>query len=106
MLIGILGYFFTLQNNVGYTDYSTSLKTTYADVKANASTTKTLKDVITIDGTTVRAMKNNQLFGLTVDGVPTAFPVLDNYTAGANINLVKPATGKIKLAFLVTDDVD
>jgi len=106
MLIGILGYFFTLQNNVGYTDYSTALKTTYADIKANASATKTLKDVVTIDGTSFRQMKNNQLFGLTLNGNADAIKVFDNFTTSITphaTTFVNPGSGKINVSFLLSD---
>lgn len=103
MLIGILGYFFTLQNTVGYTDYSTSLKTTYADVKAKARLTKTLQDVLTLNGTDVRVMSNNQLFGLTLETTADNIDVFDNYTVWNDIDVVKAASGKFKIVYLTTN---
>jgi len=111
MLIWILGYFFTLQNNVNYTNYSTDLKTTYADVKANAASIKTIRDVLTIDWTNVRVMKNNQLFWLTLDWTADSIWIAWNYdsavaladTTNMDAALWTAWAWKFKLSFITTD---
>ena len=64
-LAGIIFLFFRTQTSQGVADFSTELKSNYAQIKGQAASTKSLYDVVTIDGEIFRGMKANQLFGMT-----------------------------------------
>lgn len=107
-LVGLLASFFIMQSNVWYTDFVINTKWNYQEIKSSASSLKSLRDVITSDGTTLKWLKSNQLFGFTLSGTTDNIRVLDNYNTLTPLNNVDSwavsPKGKIGIKFLLSDN--
>jgi len=106
-LVGIIALFFNTQKSQEYVDFTTNLQASYAQIKGTASDAKTVKDVVTIDGTNIKGLKNNSLFGLTLDGAASTVLFIDDLDTSdvADVNTAvgaAPAAGKFKVALATT----
>ena len=102
-LAGIIFLFFRTQTSQGYVDFTTEIKSNFAQIKGQASETKSLYDVVTIDGQNFRGMRNNQLFGMTLDAsnVPTTSTealIAEDISDLTTFDL--PSSGQFKVVFL------
>ena len=100
-LVGILILFFNTQQSQELTEFNTNLKSNFAQIKGQASEGKSMYDVVTIDGTNFRGMKNNQLFGLTLDATSIA-PTGILLAKSASV-FPTPSAGKFTIGFVDTD---
>jgi len=114
-LVAIIALFFNTQKSQEYVDYTTNLQASFAQIKGVASDTKTLKSVITVDGTNIKGLKNNSLFGLSLQGTAANQLLIDNLvtTVPADVDTAvaftpgtSPAPGKYKISFATTSDGD
>lgn len=102
-LVGIISLFFNTQKSQEYVDFTTNLQASYAQIKGTASDTKDLGDVISIDWVNVKGLKNNSLFGLTLDGNASAIKIADEYDNSAFPGIEPtPAAGKYAITFATT----
>ena len=78
-LVFIIQQFFGSQKQGEYTNFLTNLQANFSQVKGVASDSKTLKSVVTVDGSNIKGLKNNSLFGLAADGDASSITLIDEF---------------------------
>ena len=102
-LVSIISLFFNTQKSQEYVDFTTNLQASFAQVKGVASDTKKINAVYTVDGSNVKGLKNNSLFGLTLDGTANDITINDEFNGSAYPGTGTSSNpGKFKITFATT----
>lgn len=107
-LLWLLTTFFILQNTKSYTDYTTTLKTNYADIKNTTWKDKSIRDVLTINWKDLRLLPHNQLFWFSLDEDIDDIQFFDNFSVSWTSILeevTRPlSNNNVKITLFVIDD--
>jgi len=107
--IVLLGYFVTQQNTMKYTNFKDNLTQNFSSLQARNSvkSTKTIRDVLTVDGKNLKGTSANQMFwGLTLSWTVDSQVMFDNYVPGTTTNIawiIKAPAGKYTITILSAD---
>ena len=101
-LVSIISLFFNTQKSQEYVNFTTNLQASFAQIKGVASDTKKLDAAYTVDGENLKGLKNNSLFGLTLDGNANEITIIDEFKKVHPSTITKPDKGKFKIAFATT----
>ena len=104
-LVAIISLFFNTQKSQEYVDFTTNLQASFAQIKWVASDTKNINAVYTVDGINIKGLKNNSLFGLTLDGVANDITINDEFISNGTTfpgTEPTPSNGKFKITLATT----